>query len=602
MEGQKRRWRSAIEAAETGAKRSPQQTSAALAGLMVELREARRAHPEDPELGALEARARFAEATIHTHARRFRIAEMAFRTLLEGYELAEQPLRVADCLDALAVVAARQDDPKASLGLLERSFHLRSRHDAPADMLARTVMNIGITQAKLGEVESALETLRFAEELYGGRSVSGLAVIETNRALLHRATGRADACRDCLDHAIALLDGVGPSPQHINALLERATEDIQRGTLPEAEAWIARAEPMVEAIGVPFMEVEFRLVRARLRLARGLGESAEADLAVAMQSASPEQRCRLLAARVEVAESAGDWAGANRCLRSLHAEELALLEDQYAARLATARTDLTTRIDQEQRRWLRDELVRAQADAQALTSRLEDQTALLADAVHDINNPLSVVLILGEMATRTPESMQASAESIVAAARHMRNLVTDLLHAAHPTGAALPLRVGALPVRTLLQGAHDRYEPLAAAKGQTLVLALPPQDGWVDGDENGIARVLDNLLSNAIKYSPPGGAIELRQLWQGDQAIIEVLDTGPGLSPADLERVFLQPQRLSATPTAGEDSHGIGLVSVRRLVAGMGGHVSAENRLRGGARFSVTLNRAVDLMGSGPAG
>ena len=104
-----------------------------------------------------------------------------------------------------------------------------------------------------------------------------------------------------------------------------------------------------------------------------------------------------------------------------------------------------------------------------------------------------------------------------------------------------------------------------------------------------IERVVDNLVSNAIKYTPIGGEIQIKAQRQGAIVTFEVLDTGPGLSQHDLEHIFLFPQRLSASPTRGEEQHGLGLVSVRRLVTAMGGRVYAENRLSCGARFVVEL-------------
>jgi signal transduction histidine kinase len=136
---------------------------------------------------------------------------------------------------------------------------------------------------------------------------------------------------------------------------------------------------------------------------------------------------------------------------------------------------------------------------------------------------------------------------------------------------------------------HARYATLAEAKKQDLRLEPAEAISHVEGDQRAISRILDNLVSNAIKFTPSGGTIELRAQQHGEHVQIEVLDTGPGLSPSDLERVFLFPQRLSAVATEGEDQHGLGLVNVHRLVTAMGGRISVENRLRQGARFVVEL-------------
>jgi signal transduction histidine kinase len=106
-------------------------------------------------------------------------------------------------------------------------------------------------------------------------------------------------------------------------------------------------------------------------------------------------------------------------------------------------------------------------------------------------------------------------------------------------------------------------------------------------------EAIDNLISNAIKYSPIGGRISVLVNDEDKRTVIRVADEGAGLSPEDLSRLFGRFQRLSAKPTAGESSTGLGLSIVKRIVDMHGGKVSANSAGPGqGSTFTITLPAA----------
>jgi signal transduction histidine kinase len=109
-------------------------------------------------------------------------------------------------------------------------------------------------------------------------------------------------------------------------------------------------------------------------------------------------------------------------------------------------------------------------------------------------------------------------------------------------------------------------------------------------DTDRIREAIDNLISNAIKYSPIGGKIGVVVGHEGGDTTIRVSDEGAGLSPEDLGRLFGRFQRLSAKPTAGESSTGLGLSIVKRIIDMHGGEVTAESEGPGkGSTFTITL-------------
>src|SRR3954464_5465262 len=158
-------------------------------------------------------------------------------------------------------------------------------------------------------------------------------------------------------------------------------------------------------------------------------------------------------------------------------------------------------------------------------------------------------------------------------------------------GDGLDIRTAREPVDIsgLVSEVAEANKPSATNKQQTIVVSAPPdRPAMCDADR--MREAIDNLVSNAIKYSPIGGRISLLVTHDDDNIIIRVTDEGAGLSPEDLGRLFGRFQRLSAKPTAGESSTGLGLSIVKRIVDMHGGEVTADSPGPGqGSTFTITL-------------
>jgi two-component system sensor histidine kinase/response regulator len=158
----------------------------------------------------------------------------------------------------------------------------------------------------------------------------------------------------------------------------------------------------------------------------------------------------------------------------------------------------------------------------------------------------------------------------------------------------LDLKTESVNLSDVAARAVQRQQGAAKGKQLELTVVFPPSNGMVvQADAAALNQVLDNLLSNAIKFSPPGKQIRVAVSSLGNGCIeCRVQDEGPGFKEDDKTRMFRRYARLSARPTGGEPSTGLGLSIVKKLVLAMHGELACENAQGGGATFTFRLPRA----------
>jgi signal transduction histidine kinase/CheY-like chemotaxis protein len=220
---------------------------------------------------------------------------------------------------------------------------------------------------------------------------------------------------------------------------------------------------------------------------------------------------------------------------------------------------------------------------------------ILGTVAHDLKNPLGVILGRTEMLTELigagspKENVRAQVDHIRDATRRLTTMVDHLISDAMADAFDITIRREPVDVAALVAEVTDANMPSAVNKQQTIDVAAPPNFVTMC-DADRIREAIDNLVSNAIKYSPIGGNITVGVSHEGPNTVIRVSDQGAGLSPEDLGRLFGRFQRLSAKPTAGESSTGLGLSIVKRIIDMHGGHVTAQSPGPGqGSTFTVTL-------------
>ena len=211
-------------------------------------------------------------------------------------------------------------------------------------------------------------------------------------------------------------------------------------------------------------------------------------------------------------------------------------------------------------------------------------------AGHDLRNPVSLILIATELARRNVNDPAAVAEQlgcIGESVAQIRRIIDTFLGI--KVGMAAGESGGPIDLGLLAAGVVRQHEPAAERKQISLGLEMAEDLPPAQGDATLAYQVIANLVSNALKFTPTGGRVTVRTLAAGGNIRAEVQDTGPGLPPGDRPKLFTREGKLSARPTAGEESHGHGLVIVKQLAEAQGGSVGADFPSGGGSLFWFEL-------------
>lgn len=235
-----------------------------------------------------------------------------------------------------------------------------------------------------------------------------------------------------------------------------------------------------------------------------------------------------------------------------------------------------------------------------LREALESNKEILGITAHDLKNPLGGIIGLAEMIIDDiEEGMQSTYDSAVenmpllkTEAERLLQIIIDLLDR-H--------REGEKPILNKEKTALDeivlavvRWNTKQANNKEIKIHYRAEEKAFVEADTLAIQRVLDNYVSNAIKYSPLQSNVWIsvdrkHEALKSPQICVSVRDKGPGLTEQDLQKVFGKMQRLSAKPTAGEHSAGLGLFIAKQLIEAHGGQVGVDSSYGAGATFWFTL-------------
>lgn len=225
-----------------------------------------------------------------------------------------------------------------------------------------------------------------------------------------------------------------------------------------------------------------------------------------------------------------------------------------------------------------------------IETALSEQSRFASDASHELRTPLTVMQTANERALRLlqpTDEMQAVLHENLGEIARLRGLAASLLRLSD-RGDRLALR----PVSVF---------NAASAAAQQVSKCASPIDITIDealvsvvamADEEGLVQVFSILLENAVAYSPPNSAVKVRGYQSGRHVYVYVQDTGFGIEPADLPRIFDRFYRTDQSRRRKPSGHGLGLAIAKRLVVQQGGHIAASSLPGEGSTFSIRLTAA----------
>jgi two-component system OmpR family sensor kinase len=248
-----------------------------------------------------------------------------------------------------------------------------------------------------------------------------------------------------------------------------------------------------------------------------------------------------------------------------------------------------------------DEIDRLANALNGLMARLEASFSALrrfvADASHELKTPLTIMRAGVERALteqKLPTEAMQPLEETLQSVRHMTELVESLLTLARVDEGRMELHTEPVDLGAVLSEVHETAQILGEEAGLEVVLETPAEPVFVDGDHGRLRQLVMNLATNAVKYTPRGGRVALT-LSQTNAAIsISVRDTGIGIAPGDVGRVFDRFWRadIARSRTGEQTGFGLGLSIARWIAEAHGGSIAVTSRPGRGSVFTVTLPKA----------
>jgi signal transduction histidine kinase len=251
------------------------------------------------------------------------------------------------------------------------------------------------------------------------------------------------------------------------------------------------------------------------------------------------------------------------------------------------------------RAWSYDAERQKRRDAELLARAREEVLGIVA---HDLRNPLN--LIGGITQLLLEEDLAAARRMpllgiMTRAVRQMNRLIGDLLDTVRLQAGRLSLDLEDVLVDEIVRQARDAFRPTALARQIRLETVAPDTATVVHADPLRVAQIVGNLVGNALKFTPEQGRVLLRAAPQAEQVVFQIVDSGPGIPPAQMEHLF---DKFWQARQGDRRGVGLGLAIAKGLVEAHGGTMSVESTVGTGSTFSFTLPAATVTLPASASG
>ncbi len=290
-----------------------------------------------------------------------------------------------------------------------------------------------------------------------------------------------------------------------------------------------------------------------------------------------------------------------RRLLALAEAAAALRRGDYAARVEVVGGDEVAQL-QADFNAMAEALEGAMADLQAerdkVAELLRSRREMVAGVSHELRTPVATARgylesALGRWEDEPPPTLRHDLEVLEQEVRRLERLIDDLFTLARLDAEGLALELAPTDVGEVVRRRVEVVAPLAWERDRVEVVAdlprgLPP----ALADPGRLEQILANLLRNALRHTPPGGIVAVRAAMEGEGVVIVVCDTGEGIAPEAMARIWERFYRGEAARARDGSGAGLGLALVKELVEAMGGTVAVESRPGEGSCFTVRLRPA----------
>lgn len=237
---------------------------------------------------------------------------------------------------------------------------------------------------------------------------------------------------------------------------------------------------------------------------------------------------------------------------------------------------------------------KAQSEAEAATRAKSD---FLANMSHELRTPLNSIIgfsevLEDELLGSLNASQREDVQYVLKAGRHLLSLINDILDLSKVESGKMELAVDRVSLKEMLDASLIMHREKALRHGISLDLQMEPlTDMVIEADERKLKQILFNLLSNAVKFTPDGGSVRVmaRAITGAQEIEISIEDTGIGIKPEDIQKLFKEFSQLDSAYTKKYEGTGLGLAVTKKLVELHGGRIQASSEFGKSSRFTFVI-------------